>query len=466
MVAMRITGLIVALGLGSAGILGVVAPAAIAGVPADEVNVTAKVPGGATRVAAQGKVIATVSESGRSVSIVDAQSLAVRSTTTLPETPSTVVLGPDGSLAYVLAGAGIYVIDTTTGALVRSATYDSVKDSDCSEVTKPKLSRLAISPNGGRLNVGAEIGCDVEKIWSIDPISLTVGDKAAITRVGRGLSLGNLNGPLVSFNDRILTTLLKQNDYCSNSNGCPPDLVVVTSSGDSAGRFPNGSEFGSPKYASFSALTRDPVAGTLIATDGRSLIWVEPGSGVVLRHLDGVVDGVSSLIVDPLTGLIYGQNGSGTVVVDPVAGKVLGMHTVAVDEVINGRGYHATTAGIDVMTDASQMLVPTKPLSVSAKVGRAVKGRVNATVTWQPPAAAGSSPVTAYLVQAYSRRNAADKKPVVRLCRAGVVSRRCIFDLKQVTTTNSRNPALYTFTVTPMNDDGNGASGTVQVTAP
>lgn len=134
------------------------------------------------------------------------------------------------------------------------------------------------------------------------------------------------------------------------------------------------------------------------------------------------------------------------------------------DAVSGARGYHATATGIDII-DLGSGLVPTRPPAVTAKVGRGVKGTVNATITWQAPASAGSSPITGYRVQASAYRNAKDKKPAVvkYTVSAGTTSSR--LTLKQVRTTNAKAPAFYAFTVTPINAVGDGADGSTQVVA-
>ena len=442
------------------------APAA-ADAPTARLAAQVTVPAGVTAVAAQGDIAVAISTSGGSVSIIDATGPTVRSTTALPEAPSGVALSPDGTLAYVATDHQIIVVATATGALVRSAAYDSEPMPDrvlggqqpCGSALGMKLRSPATTPDGRLLSfVGDCQGWPV--IWSIDPATMLVTTKS-FTYLGRG-GLGFPIGPLAAFADQAIVTGRHPDDYCLDVADCGPTPMVITSKRDIykgcqyASQFPAGP---------FSALTRDPVTGSLLASQGQSLVWVNPATGAQSRRLGGVGSSFSDLKVDSSTGLVYGRDGQGTVVVDPAEGRVLGMILEPLDAVSGGRGYHATATGIDVI-DVGSGLVPTRPPTVTAKVGRAVKGTANATITWQAPASAGSSPVTGYRVQASSYRNAKDKKPaaVKYTVSAGTTSSR--LTLKQVRTTNAKAPAFYAFTVTPINAVGDGAAGSTQVAAP
>ncbi|MBU6280456.1 MAG: fibronectin type III domain-containing protein, partial [Actinomycetales bacterium] len=200
------------------------------------------------------------------------------------------------------------------------------------------------------------------------------------------------------------------------------------------------------------------------ASQEQSLVWVDPATGAQTRRMDGVGSSFSDLKVDSSTGLVYGRDEQGTVVVDLAAGRVLGMIMEPLDAVSGGRGYHATATGIDII-DLGSGLVPTRPPTVTAKVRRAVNSTVNAAISWQQPASAGSSPITGYRVQASAYRNAKDKKPMVvnYTVPAGTTSSR--LTLKQVRTINAKAPAFYAFTVTPINAFGDGADGSTTVFA-
>ena len=463
------TTVILAVGIAAACALATGAPAA-ANTPAARVAVGLTVPGGVTGVAAQGNIAAAISKSGRSVTIIDAAVPSVRSTMALPDAPSGVALSPDGSLAYVASGHEIVVVDTVTGALARSGAYDNEAMPDrvtggqkpCVStnqyVSGMQLRSPATSPDGRLLYFVGDCQ-EGPAIWSIDPATMLVVKKA-FTYSGRG-GLGMPNGPLAAFDDQAIVTGVHPDDYCLDAEDCGPTPIVITSNGDTYKGFQYAKGFAA---GPFSALTRDPVAGTLLASKDQSLVWVDPASGAQVRSIDGVGSSFTDLKVDPTTGLVYGRDGQGTVVVDPVAGRALGMIMTTLDAVAAGRGYHGTDTGIDLV-DLGAGLVPTRPLAVTASIGRAVQGKVKATVTWQAPASAGSSPVTGYWVRAYSRRSAADKKPWVLAYRLGPRTTSVTY-LRQVTTTNPKHLALYSFTVTPINAVGEGASGSTQVTAP
>ena len=461
---------ILALGMAATCMLGAVTSAAASDAPTTRAGIQLVVPGGATHVAARGNVVATISTAGSSVSIIDAAGWTVRSTTALPVAPSGVALSPDGSAAYVTAGYEIFVVDTATGALVRSGAYNNepMRDSFNGEM-QPCLSYSAnspgmqsrspaMSPDGRLLYFVGDCQPGWPVIFSVDPMTMLVVEKGP-TYTGRG-GLGLPNGPLAAFDDQAIVTGSSPADYCF-SDMCWPTAIVITSNGS----YQNGFHY--PKKfpaGPFSSLTRDPVSGALLASKGDSLVWVDPVSGAQVRSLEGVGSAFVDLKVDPSTGLIFGQDGQGTVVVAPLGG-VLGMIMTTLDAVAGGRGYHATATGVDVI-DVGSGLVSTQPVAVTAKVGRAAKGKVSATVTWKAPLSAAWTPAAAYWLRGYSYRSASDKKPAVVAIKVGPETTSSRIAMKQVTTTNAKKPAFYTFTVTPMNDAGEGATGSAQVTAP
>ena len=460
---------ILALGMAATCMLGAVTSAAASDAPTTRASFQLVVPGGATHVAARGKVVATISTAGSSVSIIDAAGWTVRSTTALPVAPSGVALSPDGSAAYVTAGYEIFVVDTATGALVRSGAYNNepMRDSFNGGM-QPCLSYSAnspgmqsrspaMSPDGRLLYFVGDCQPGWPVIFSIDPMTMLVVKKAP-TYTGRG-GLGFPNGPLAAFDDRAIVTGSSPVSYCF-SDMCWPTAIVITYRGYDDGLQYNMMFSAGP----FSSLTRDPVTGALLASKGDSLVWVDPVSGAQARSLEGVGSAFVDLKVDPSTGRIYGQDGQGTVVVAPLGG-VLGMIMTTLDAVAGGRGYHATATGVDVI-DVGSGLVPTQPVAVTAKVGRAAKGKVSATVTWKAPLSAAWTPAAAYWLRGYSYRSASDKKPAVVAIKVGPEMTSSRIAMKQVTTTNAKKPAFYTFTVTPMNDAGEGATGSAQVTAP
>ena len=463
---------ILALGMAATCMLGAVTSAAASDAPKTRASFQLVVPGGATHVAARGNVVATISTAGSSVSIIDAAGWTVRSTTVLPVAPSGVALSPDGSAAYVTAGYEIFVVDTATGALVRSGAYNNEPMRDSfNGATQPCLSYSAnspgmqsrspaMSPDGRLLYFVGDCQPGWPVIFSVDPMTMLVVEKGP-TYTGRG-GLGLPNGPLAAFDDQAIVTGSSPADYCF-SDMCWPKAIVITSNG----RYQNGFHYPTKFPAGpFSSLTRDPVTGALLASKGDSLVWVDPVSGAQARSLEGVGSAFVDLKVDPSTGLIFGQDGQGTVVVDPVSGRVLGMRMTTLDAVAGGRGYHATATGVDVYLGAGSGLVPTQPVAVTAKVGRAAKGKVSATVTWKAPLSTGWTPAAAYWLIGYSYRSASDKKPAVVAIKVGPETTSSRITMKQVTTTNAKKPAFYTFTVTPMNDAGEGATGSAQVTAP
>ena len=157
-----------ALSVGVAFCYGWPAPAVMASPGQPGLVASVALPGGVSAVAVQGSIVAATSAS--SISIIDANSLAVRSTVKLPQAPNPdskappeVVLTSDGALAYVLAGQGLFVVDTAAGTLIRWV-----------EIPLACLSGMTISPDGGRLNVIADCNSTDSAICAIDPVTLLV----------------------------------------------------------------------------------------------------------------------------------------------------------------------------------------------------------------------------------------------------------------------------------------------------
>ena len=306
---------ILALGLAATCMLGAVTWAAASDAPTTRAGIQLIVPGGATQVAARGKVVATVSTDGSSVRFIDAARLMLRSTTALPVAPSGVALSADGSFAYVTAGYEIVVVETATGALMRSGAYNNEPMRDSySGGTQPCLSSTAnspgmqsrspaMSPDGRRLYFVGDCQPGWPVIFTIDPTTMLVVKKAP-TYTGRG-GRGFPNGPLADFDDQAIVTARQPDDYCLNGT-CEPTSIAITSNGDMVKGFQYAKKFSA---GLFSALTRDPVTGALLASKGDSLVWVDPVSEAQTRSLKGVGSAFVDLKVDPSTGLVYGQDG-------------------------------------------------------------------------------------------------------------------------------------------------------------
>ncbi len=453
---------------------------------ADESSMVGSVaiPGGASGVAVVGNVVAVTSSAPPSVSIIDAATLTVRSTTALPLVPTEVLLSPAGTVAYVLANDpsaginesaqyGIYAVDVATGALLRSANGKT-----CGGSTT--LSDLAISPNGSRLNVVARCGSNVE-IWAIDPTTLAVGDTALLL-YGFLSGLGNPIGSLASFNDRTLTMAYVQVFKCPDMDGCPQPDVIVSVSGESATAVNSG-----PVQTGM-ALVRDPADDTVLALTSasrwmefnrlpalQSLVRFDPTTGAQLGSIPGLGSNVVNLQLDSSKRLLYGIRSSGKsmVVVDLAAGSVLGelrVNAAAGFAVGNGRVYVAQGSGLGVV-DPSKTLAPAVAQSVKVKIRPAGKGKVQATITWKAPAARGSTAVTGYRVEAISQNPASDQQGTDK--NEGLRSQQscstrkttCVVTLKRVATDDDLFPAMYTVAVTAINAVGPGAANEVSVQA-
>ena len=163
---------------------------------------------------------------------------------------------------------------------MRSAGYDSEAMPDrvlggqqsCGSALGMNIRRLATTPDGRLLTfVGGCQGWPI--IWSIDPATLLV-TKTSFTYFRRG-GLGFPIGPLVAFDDQAIMTGRHPDDYCLDVANCGPTSIVITSSGDTYKGLQYASQFAAEP---FSALTRDPVIGSLLASREQSLVWVDPAA--------------------------------------------------------------------------------------------------------------------------------------------------------------------------------------------
>ena len=489
---------VAALAVGLTCSSGGLAPAAMARPKQSGLVASVKLPGGANAVAVQGNIVAATSVSPSSISILDATSLAVRSTSTLPLAPSEVVLTSDGALAYVAAGQGIFVIDTATGALVRSGIY--ADGSGRSFTGKVCLSGMAISPDGGRLNVIAS-ACEDNyfEIWTIEPLTLAVGENIVML-AGTATGLGRPYAPLASSVDRTFAMTFNQVFECQDMNGCPIPAGIISVNGADATTLASG-----PVQTGM-ALIRDPADDTLLALTpqlawmefnglpaDQSLIRIDSDSGAQLGRINGLgsqtgrlreptSDGGSSyagrrlesqvetLHLDPVARRVYGLRSSmdSFVVVDLVSRSVIGEVMVQVKgqygaAFSEGRGYVATDAGINVI-DPQTMLAPSAPQSVSLKIQPAGKGRVQATITWRAPVSRGASPVTGYQVRARSE-DPARASDVRSQKTCSTRTRKCVLILKQVGTSDDYYPAFYGVRVNATSKLGAGASSQAFVRA-
>ena len=480
-----------AMSVGLAFAYGALAPAAMSSPVQPGLVASVALPGGASAVAVQGSIVAATSAS--SISIIDANSLTVRSTVSLPqapnpysEAPPEVVLTSDGALAYVLAGQGLFVVDTVAGTLIRWV-----------EIPLACLSGMTISPDGGRLNVIADCGGGESAIWAIDPVTLAVGEKN-VTLTGFAQGLGSPRGRLASSSDRTFAMAFRPVFKCPDMNGCPvPDAIISVNGASATSLAPGPVETGV-------ALIRDPADGTLLALTpqvtwmeftglpaDQSLIRIDPDSGAQLGQINGLgsqtgslreptskgdssyaggelPSQVAALSLDPVARRVYGLRSSmdSFVVVDLVSRTVMGEVQVRVKGQYGvafsaGRGYVATDAGINVI-DPQKMLAPSAPQSVSLKIRPAGKGRVQATITWKAPVSAGASAVTGYLVRARSE----DPGGAVDIRSQATCSTRkmkCALTLKLVKTSDDLYPAFYAARVNATSKVGAGASSQVYV---
>lgn len=465
-----------------AGTLAGVAPVASAA----QSGLVGSVPisGGASGVAVAGNVVAVTSAIARTLSIVDATTLAVRSSMALPLVPTEVVLSPDGSLAFVLAKDpapgpmdspryGLYVVDAATGALLRSSTYEGVNGSSTSG--SMTLRDLAISPNGGRLDVVAEGGGTNAEVWSIDPATLAVGTKVVLL-AGFLSGVGRPIGSMASFDDRLLTMAYVQVFKCPDLDGCPQPDAIVTVSGGSVSTLVNG-----PVQTGVT-MVRDPLDGTVLAPTptttwmefnplpaAQSLVRFDPVTGVQRGgKIDGLGTNVSTVLLDSGARHLYGMRESGRsiAVVDLAGGSVLGELPVVSSHgfaVGNGRVYLATDGGLEVI-DPSRVLAPSVPQSLKVKVSPAGKGKIRATITFKPPAPKGSAAVTGYRIEALSQ-DPALQTPIRGTAKCSTRKTSCTVTLPKVTTSDDLFPAMYTVSVRAVNANGLGAASELSVRA-
>lgn len=440
--------------------------------------------GGASGVAVAGNVVAVTSAAARTVSVVDAATLTVRSSTPLPLVPTEVVLSPDGSLAFVLAKDaapsptdppryGIYVVDAATGALLRSSTYEGVNGSSTSGPMT--LRDLAISPNGGRLDVVAEGGGTNAEVWSIDPATLAVGTKVILLS-GFLSGVGRPIGSMASFDDRLLTMAYVQVFKCPDMDGCPQPDAIVTVSGGSVGTLENG-----PVQIGVT-MVRDPSDGTVLSPTptttwmefnplpgAQSLVRFDPVTGVQRSgKIDGLGTKVSTLGLDSGARHLYGMRESGRsiAVMDMATSSVLGELNVVSNHgfaVGNGRVYLATDAGLEVI-DPSRVLAPSVPKSIKVKLSPAGKGKVRATITFKPPASQGSAAVTGYRIEALSQ-DPALQTPIRGTAKCSTRKTSCTVTLPKVVTSDDLFPAMYTVSMRAVNANGLGAVSELSVRA-
>ena len=466
------------------------APVATAGKPGLVGSVA--IAGGADAVAVTGNVIVTTSTSARTVTVVDASTLTVRSTTPVPLIPTEVVLSPDGSLAYVLAikpsplfnSNDIYVLDTATGAVLRSASYQAVNGKSC--IGSMTLRDLTISQDGRRLDVVASgCGSNVE-IWTLDPQTLAVGEQIVLLS-GFLVGSGSPTGSMVSFDNRLMTFLYVQVFKCPDVNGCPEPDRLLSLPDTTPGGLSNGPvEMGV-------TLARDPVDGKMwaptpttawISYSGvpapQSLIRFDPITGAQELRVDAIGTRVGDLQVDAAARRLYAMRSpsqrtdpdwvplsDSMTVVSLTSGKVLGDLPMVEDRgfaVGNGRVYVATAAGLDVI-DPSQALAPSAPQSLKMKISPAGKGKVRATISFKPPVATGTSPITGYRVDAYASDygNSARSVRGTATCRTRKTT--CTVTLKKVTTEDDLIPAMYVVTVRAVNANGLGGASELSVEA-
>lgn len=453
--------------------------------------------GGVDAVAVTGNVAVVTSTSARTVSMVDAPTLTVRSTTPVPLVPAEVVLSPDGSLAYVLAYQpnqyhfdrsdynDIYVLDTATGAVVRSASYRSVSGKSCTGTMA--LRDLTISPDGRRLDVvaGELCGSNVE-IWTIDPQTLAVSNQVVLLS-GFLVGVGSPTGSMVSFDDRLMSFLYVQVFKCPDSDGCPQPDVIMSLRGSALETLNNG-----PVQMGVT-MARDPLDGKLWAPTpttawisyspvpaAQSLIRFDPVTGAQERRVDGIGTRVGDLKVDSAARRLYAMRGFSSwsdsgwltlsrsiAVVDLTTGSLLGDLPVVANRAFavgNGRVYLATAAGLDVI-DPTQALAPSAPQLLQMKINPAGKGKVRATITFKPPVAKGSSAITGYRVDAFATDFGNSTKSVRGTATCRPRKTTCTVTLKKVTTEDDTDPAMYIAMVRAVNAKGLGAAAELAVEA-
>jgi len=476
-------------------VLGAVLMAPAPAANAAQAGLVASVPiaGGADAVAASGNVVAVTSKAARTVSVVDATTLAVRWTTPVPLVPGEVILSTDATLAYVLAYQpnqydpnraefnSIYVLDTASGTVVRSASYLPVRGKSCDGTMS--LRDLTISPDGRRLDAVAEgCGSNVE-IWTIDPVTLAV-TKQVILLSGFLVGIGRPIGSMASFDDRLLTLAYVQVFKCPDVDGCPQPDVLVTLTDD----LREGPETGPVQIGG--TLVRDPVDGKVIAPTPttkwidyspvpatQSLIRFDPVTGAQEGRIEGIGTQVTGLQVDAAARRLYAMRSpsypgwpalpTSIGVVDLVTGAVLGELPVAAYRALavgNGRVYLATSAGLEVI-DPSRALAPSAPASLKVRIGPGGKGSVKLAVTFRPPVAKGSAAITGYRVDAYAQDPGNMNGSLQGTAKCSTRKPTCTLKVKKVSTSDDLTPAMYSVVVRAANANGLGAAGELSVRA-
>lgn len=428
--------------------------------------------GGADGVAARGSTIATITASTRTVTILDAATLTLRSAVTLEQVPSSIVLSPDGALAYVstsqptkYTGAssnGISVIDTATGAVVRSMTQPAGRG-----CTGDGLRGLDIDPAG--LQLHAIIGCESQflSIWTIDAATLAVVAQAPTWKafsspvIGRPVSLASLSSGTYA---TATWPVLK----CFEIDGCPPPPVLMSISGNTATALQPGPPASSPQLGpvELGAMIGNDVDGTLLilAPPSSALLVAAPDDGAVTAVVTGLGLGASDLALDPTTKRVYVSNSSDSTVsvIDLPSGQTLGALLLPAAPtsiaVIPGLGgYAATGTGLTAFDLATPSLVPSAPQQVTAKVTPIGKGRVRATISWAAPVTIGTSPIVSYLVVT---RDGSSCRTTKTTCTITMRRQKGHYD-------SGRSWIdAYSFTVIPASKAGRGASARTEVPYP
>lgn len=449
----RLTCLSVNVAAGLAAVVwlssGGLAPEAMASSPLSGQLATVGLSGGAVGVAVQGRVLAAIRPTPAGISIIDTASLQVRSTTELPVMPSAVVLTSDGTRAYVLGDRSIFVIDTETGALLNSASYDDVSGASFVGIGPKMMSSLAISPDGSRINVVInEDNVLAAEMWAIDPATLYVVDKVSMLR-GFSEGVGVPRSRLASFDKQTFALALKTIFKCFDEGACAYHQLVAVEGTDAS-----APDFG--PWGKSPAIARDPFDDTLLAATiggSASLMRIDAASHVVLDEIRGLGQfAFSTLDVDPIARRAYAssQDGKGIVVVDLLSKSVVGglrrgstgRYTTAF---FDSRGYFASKDGVTVIEPA-RMLGPVVE-SVSLKVRPAGKGRVRVTATWPPAIGAD---VSIYRAQIYSTDR--DRRGKTYACSTRKL--KCEFVMKEVAESSDGLWSYYSSYVSASSKDG------------
>lgn len=423
--------------------------------------------GGADAVAARGGTVAVITASTRTVSVIDSASLALRASVTLEQIPSSIALSPDGSLAYVATsqptkyqGAssnGISVIDTSTGAVLRSMTYPA--DGGCAG---DGLRGLITSPDGTQLH--GIIGCisSATSIWTVDPATLTVVSQAPTWKAFSSPMIGRPIGLAASTSGTYASAywpVLK----CFELDGCPPPPVIMSINGDTATALQPGP---APASLQLGRLISNDADSTLLvlAPEIGSLLIVNPSTGSVTSTIGGLGQGASDLALDPSAKRVYVANAADAKisVIDLATRTTLGAislpgNTGSVAVIPASRGYVTTGTGLTAFDLTTPVLLPTAPSDLVAKVKSIGKGKVRATITWSAPAASGTSPISSYQVAVREGPTCSTKKTA---CTITMRRQKGHYDA------NRWWVDAYSFTVTAVNKAGPGSSARIDVRYP